>query len=292
VSLIDISYFVGQLHIPNTEQESVAQRVNWTIQKYEQEFLRRLLGYPLYKAFVSNLQVVAPAVPDQRMLDILYGKEYTNLQGYLTKWRGLIVTDNPVFTMAGEAAYKPPVYLTAGTTLGFIAGTSSFVFDGSLGKMDWRGWTPIIFRSGPMVPDVDYSWDKATGTLQLLVPNDKFGPQEKLSVQFELRTDPINSTDVGPKQSPIANYIYYWERRNQFTKTTDFGEVVSTADNTSNKTSNEKMAHAWNEMSEWVCEFIEFMDTYSSSDPAIYPEWQWMYRCDTLRYFEFVNPIF
>ncbi|HEY4288264.1 MAG TPA: hypothetical protein VGN00_14265 [Puia sp.] len=292
MSLIDISYFVGDINIPNTDQEPVQQRVNYAIQKYEQEFLRKLLGYPLYKAFISSLQVIPPAVPEQRMVDILYGKEYTNLQGRLTQWRGLILTDNPVFNLAGEYIFKPAVYLTAGTSIGLTPGTTSFTFDGTLGRPDWRGWTPVIFRSAPMEPGVDYSWNPDTAQLNLLKPGDKFGNGDKLFVQFELRTDPIDSTDVSPKQSPIANYIYYWHRRGQFTKTTDFGEVTSTADNTINRTSNEKMASAWNEMHDWVCEFIEFMDTYTSQEPVIYPEWQWIYRWDTIRHFEFMNPIF
>jgi hypothetical protein len=293
MSLIDISYFVGDINnIPNTDQVAVQQRVNYCIQKYEQEFLRKLLGYPLYKAFVASLQVVAPAVPEQRMLDILYGKEYTNLQGYLTQWRGLIMTDNPVFNLAGEFIYKPPVYLTAGTSIGLTPGATTFTFDGTVGTPDWRGWTPIIFRAGPLEPGVDYSWDPDAGRLSLLRAGDKFGPGEKLSVQFQLRTDPIDSTDVAPKQSPIANYIYFWYRRSQFTKTTEFGETISTADNTQNVSANEKMATAWNEMHHWVCEFIEFMDTNSSQGPTVYPEWQWIYRWDTIRHFEFANPIF
>jgi hypothetical protein len=292
MSLIDISYFVGELNIPNTDQQPVRERLDRAILKYEQEFLRKLLGYPLYKTFVTGLQVVPPATPDQRILDILYGKEYTNLQGYLTQWRGLIMTDNPVFTMAGQLSYKPPVYLTVGTTLGMVAGTSSFTFDGSAGKMDWRGWTPIPFRSAPMEPGVDYSWDPDSGDFNLIKANDKLGAGEKFSVQFELRSDPIEATDLSPNQSPIANYVYYWDRRNQFTKTTDFGEVINTADNTRNIDSNQKMARAWNEMGEWVCEFIEFMDTNSSINPSVYPEWLWIYRWDTLRYFEFMNPIF
>lgn len=292
MSLIDISYFVGDLTIPNMDQEAVLERITWYIQKYEQEFLRRLLGYPLYKAFVAGLNVAAPAVPDQRFLDILYGKEYTNLQGYLTQWRGLIRTDNPVFNMAGEYVYKPPITIKAGITPGFPSGVNTVTFDGTNGTPDWRGWNPIFFRGTIMEVGVDYSWDIDTGQWTLLIANDKTGPSEKFFVSFQLRTTSINSIDISPKQSPIANYIYYWYRRSGATQYTGIGEVLTSAENSSNQDPNQKMASAWNEMSEMVGEFLEFMDTNTSLTPGVYPEWLWIYRWDTMREFQFINPIF
>jgi len=292
MSLIDISYFVGDLTIPNTNDQPVIERLNWYIGKYEQEFLRKLLGYPLYKAFIIGLNVAPPATPDQRFLDILYGKEYVNLQGYLAQWRGLIRTDNPVFNMAGEYVYKPPVTIKGGITPGFTAGVKAVIFDGTNGTPDWRGWDPIFFRSAPMEKDVDYSWNKETGQWVLLPDNDKIGPGEKFFVEFELRSDPITSIDVSPKQSPIANYIYYWYRRAGATQDTGIGEVRTNAENATNQDPNQKMATAWNEMSGMIAEFIEFMDVNASLSPQVYPEWLWVYRWDTMREFQFSNPIF
>lgn len=292
MSLIDISYFVGDITIPNTDQVPVAERVNWYIGKYEQEFLRKILGYALYKAFIADLNVTAPATPSQRMLDILYGKEYTNLQGYLTQWRGLIMTDNPVFNMAGGYVYKPPITITGGSTPGFSSGVSAVIFNGMNGTPNWRGWDPIFFRGAPMEKDVDYSWDKETGEWALLVNNDKVGLNEKFFVSFELRTDPIVSTDIMPNQSPIANYVYYWYRRAVATQDTGIGEVRTKAENADNQNPNQKMATAWNEMSCRVGEFVEFMDANSANDHSIYPEWLWNYRWDTIREFEYSNPIF
>lgn len=292
MSLIDISYFVGDLTIPNTDKVTVLERVNWYIQKYEQEFLRKMLGYPLYKAFITGLNVTPPAIPAQRFIDILYGKEYTNLQGYLTQWRGLIRTDNPVFNLAGEYIYKPPVTITAGSTPGFPTGVNTVTFDGTNGTPDWRGWKPIFFRASPMEEGVSYSWNIVTGVWTLLIANDKTGPSEKFFVSFQLRTDPIISTDVSPKQSPIADYIYYWFRRNSATQDTGIGETRTKAENADNQNPNQKMASAWNEMSAMVGEFLEFMDTNTSLAPQVYPEWLWIYRWDTIREFQFSNPIF
>lgn len=293
MSLIDKTYFVEDLDIPNTDEQAVSERINGYIQRYEPEFLKKLLGFPLYKAFVSGLNTIPPAVPNQRFIDILYGKEYTNLQGYLTEWRGLIMTANPVFNLAGGYVFKKPEYLTAGTTPGLIPGATTALFDGSLGSYaDWRGWTPIIFRNGPLTPDVDYSWDPETGLLSLLAVGDKFGDMEEFFFQFELRTDTVPSTDITPKRSPIADYVYCWYSRAGATQSTGIGEAQANASNSNNQSPNQKMAQAWNDMHRWVWEFIEFMDTNTSQNPTLYPEWQWIFRWETLRAFEFSNPIF
>lgn len=290
MSLIDISYFVNELNVPNTDQAPVMARLTAFIQKYEQEFLRHLLGYPLYKAFITGL---ATTPPPQRILDILYGKEYISLQGFLTQWRGLIMTDSPVYNFGGQTVYKKPVYITVGVTPGFVANTNIVVPDGTNGTDDWRGWDPILFRgSQPLVPDTDYSWDTDSGTLTLLRANDVWGDAEKLLSLFDARTDSLDSTDTYPAQSPIANYIYCMYRRSAATQTTDFGEVRTTPENSIDQDDNQKIALAWNELHHWVMEFIMFMETNQSLYPTVYPEWQWLFRWEAIRYFEFSNPIF
>jgi hypothetical protein len=291
MSFIDASYFVGDLNIPNSGQSEVAERITWFIEKYEPLFLRQLLGYPLYKAFVSGM-AVTPA-PDRRFLDILYGKEYTDFEGRIQLWKGLIVTDNPVFTMAGSSSYKKPVYITVGTTAGFMANTNSATLDGTNGADDWRGWTPILFRDGGLINEgIDYSWDSATGLLTLLVVNDVFDAGETFSAQFELRTNPINAPDITPNESCIANYIYCKYRSNNSTQTTDFGEVVTNAENSANASPRKKIASAWNEMKEWVKQFCAFMEATQAADPTIYPEWTLQDEHHALKYFGFMNPIF
>lgn len=290
MSFIDASYFVGDLTIPNSGSPEVAERISWYIQKYEPLFLQKLFGYPLYKAFVAGM---ANTPPDQRFLDILYGKEYTDFQDRIQLWKGLIVTDSPVFTIAGNASYKKPVYITVGTTAGFTANTKVATLDGTNGTDDWRGWTPILFRgNAPLTPDVDYSWDIATGVLTLLALNDVFGPAEKFFAQFEQRTDPINAPDITPNESCIAGYVYYWYRRRNATQTSDFGEVVTSAENSINASPRKKMASAWNAMSEWVKQFCAFMEATQIADPTIYPEWTLPDEHHALKHFGFMNPIF
>jgi hypothetical protein len=293
MSFIDASYFIGELTIPNSDSLSVAERITWFINKYEPEFLRKLMGYPLYKAFVAGMNVVLPATPAQRFLDILYGKEYTDFQGYVQKWNGLVVTDSPVFNLSGGLAYKKPVYLTAGITPGFIAGINTVTFNGSVPTDDWRGWTPIITRAGIMKPEIDYSFNTVTGEVTLLRTGDKFNNNEDFFVQFELRTDgAVPVIDLSANRSLIANYVYYWYRRSNATQYAGIGEVMTKAENSDNANPRRKIASAWNEMNTWVEEFCAFMQATQDATPLVYPEWTQVNKYDALKEFGFMNPIF
>lgn len=287
MSFIDASYFIAELNIPNTGEEAVAQRVTWFINKYEPIFLQKLFGYPLYKAFVAGMNVAPPATPDQRFLDILYGKEYTDYQGRLQKWKGLIVTDSPVFNLSGGLAYRKPEYITAGVTTDFPSGGNQVTFP------EWIGWTPIIIRITIMKPDVDYSWDIDTGELTLLKAGDKFGNQEDFFVSFRLRTDgAVPVLDLSANESCIANYVYLKFRKAGATQYTGIGEVLTQAENSINISPRKKIAAIWNEMSQWAKEFCEFIVASQTADPTAYPEWTSIDEHDALKTFGFMNPNF
>lgn len=83
MSLIDATFFVKKLSIPNTSDAAVAETVTSYINQYETMFLVKLLGYPLYKEYKAS-------PTDQRFKDIIEGKEYANLNGLLAKWNGLV----------------------------------------------------------------------------------------------------------------------------------------------------------------------------------------------------------
>lgn len=289
MSFIDASYFVGNLNIPNSDQLSVLQNISWFIKKYEPEFLLRAMGYPLYKVFAEGMNVIPPATPSTRYLDILYGKEYTNVYGLVTKWNGLIVTDDPIFNLSGGYVYKKPIYMKAGVTTGLTSGVNTAVFDGTGGKDDWRGWTPILSRTAIMKPGIDYSWDPDTGTVVLLVPGDVFGNGEYFVAQFELRTNAtVAVIDVAVNQSIIANYVYYWYARNNTTQSTGIGEVRTESENSTAVSPRQKMISAWNEMYRGVKGLMRFLEANTDT----YPEWTNQYEQGALRHFKFINPIF
>lgn len=101
MSLIDETYFVGDLVIPNansTNQAGVAvlERLTWFIEKYEPIFLKDLLGYDLWKLVdtqITQEEENSPATPLPRLDRIINGYEYTGQNAKVYKWRGLIFTE-------------------------------------------------------------------------------------------------------------------------------------------------------------------------------------------------------
>jgi len=70
--IIDYTYFEkGNLFIPIRDIDE-REKVEWYIKKYEPVYLKAVLGYDLYKAFIDGTQVN----PEQRFLDLLDGGDY------------------------------------------------------------------------------------------------------------------------------------------------------------------------------------------------------------------------
>lgn len=91
--IIDITYFKGRITLGNvaTGSDSLADTdlVDVYIPDMEVEYLKKALGYPLYKAFVDGLAETTPA---QKWLDLKNGKEYTkNDKTY--NWGGFANTE-------------------------------------------------------------------------------------------------------------------------------------------------------------------------------------------------------
>jgi hypothetical protein len=84
MSLIDTSYFYGDLSIAQVTEESVETVVKRFIVFYEPALLTNLLGYELYKNYQAGI-----LAGTQKYKDIRDGKEYTNRAGRFNKWRGL-----------------------------------------------------------------------------------------------------------------------------------------------------------------------------------------------------------
>lgn len=96
MSLIDTTFFVANLNITNTDDATIAETLTWFINKYEQMFLEKLFGYPLYVKYKAN-------PTDQRFKDIIDGKEYTDINGYLNKWNGLVETIKEAIPSSGNS---------------------------------------------------------------------------------------------------------------------------------------------------------------------------------------------
>lgn len=86
--LINSSFFVRELSIPNLNTvtsggTAIKERLDSFIAKYEPRCLLEILGYELLKAYNA-------APTSQRMKDLKDGVEYTDENGDLKKWQGLV----------------------------------------------------------------------------------------------------------------------------------------------------------------------------------------------------------
>ena len=82
MSLIDQTYFKGTIAIPASKYEPI----QGVIDKYEPQLITDLFGYELAKL----IKDYDPLISEQRIIDIVQGKEFTTRGGYLQMWNGLI----------------------------------------------------------------------------------------------------------------------------------------------------------------------------------------------------------
>jgi len=81
-TLINQSFFIRDINLPNTTEAKVIERIQSFINKYEPQCLLQILGYPLYK--------LVGVESSARMTALLSGAEYTDEAGELQKWQGLV----------------------------------------------------------------------------------------------------------------------------------------------------------------------------------------------------------
>jgi len=83
--IIDSSYFKADIHIAGLSSTGVQDSVSMFIDKYEPEYLIKILGYDFYKSFTD---AIAEEAPDDKWTKLLTGDTYTDAQGITQKWYG------------------------------------------------------------------------------------------------------------------------------------------------------------------------------------------------------------
>lgn len=167
--LIDRTYFIGEINLPNTNQLAVQENLDFLISKREPELLTQLFGYEMFKAFTTGL--TEDPVP-QRWVDLRDGVDYQD-GDVLRHWMGLVAID-------GE-----------------------------------------------------------------------------------------------PKESLIANYVYYWFTRKEATQTSGVGEVATKTENSVRVSPMAKQVRAWNEMVGWIAELFNYLQVKQDE----FPEWKPDNKC-------------
>jgi len=272
MSLIDKTYFVGELNIPNTNKPDVEERLTWFIEKHERPFLEQLLGVKLYQAFVNGL--IAPTV-DQRWTDLIQGKVYTNRAGQQARWKGLVpsadhslildvASSTDIVVGRGSNAYDPIVNSTSVTIPPSIVG-KPFQFE-------QRGF-------GQLRKD-EYT---VVGNVLTLLNGWKFDSGN--TYFYNVYSIGISGTPGIVKESIIANYIYFHWMQDKVSNTVGIGEVKTKAENAEVFTPKVKMITAWNELSQEVVSLMDFIQSNRSD----YSEWESFMYSRTLNYFRPIN---
>lgn len=254
--LIDRTYFVGELNIPNASSAAVGSLVDLFIEKYEEQFLNDALGYSLHKALKAGLQEVPVA---QKWTDLIEGVEYTDTNSKTKFWKGL-VSQPPSVLNALDAINDIDVRVGRGQQFDPVAATTSTTIPTALVGKDF-----VIYQRalGKLIPGIDYSVSGSTLTLltgQFAI-NDWY--------TYKSATLAINTSTGTSKASPIANYVYYWYMRNNHTQTASTGETKGKHENADTASMAVKLTRAWNEMSEWVCDLVDYLNAKKDD----YTEW-------------------
>jgi hypothetical protein len=247
VSLIDKTYFVGELDIPNWSNANVAARLQLFIDKYEARFLKQLLGNDLYTDFIAGIQ---EDPMDELWSNLLYGAGL---------WSGLVQMDSSLAAsvlaagntavVVGRGQAYDPAPDTSTTTIppAYVGRTFRFLQRG-FGQYRSDELTiagdQLTLPAGFIFSDGDTYFYDAPYSLSL-------------------------TGESTSKQSLIANYVYYWWMRDSATKTMGVGEGQPQLENATRTNNAQKMARAWNEMADGVRTLYEWLD----ENKTLYPNW-------------------
>lgn len=155
-SLINNSFFIRSLNIPNLNDAKILERLNYFIQQYEPECLEDILGYALYKVFLTE--------NTDRMTWLTYGAEYVDGYGVTRNWKGLVhdqnisLIANYIYFMIQEASASQ----TTGSNTSIPKGESSILVSPA-DKMiaAWNFYSHEVFSM------INYLWFKKVGNDRL-----------------------------------------------------------------------------------------------------------------------------
>lgn len=92
-TIIDYTYFTGKISLPQTANTEGRTTVTQFIETCEPEYLKKTLGYELWKAFTEG--IAGSGTPDQRWVDLLEGKDFQyNDRSY--SWAGFVAMPSPI----------------------------------------------------------------------------------------------------------------------------------------------------------------------------------------------------
>lgn len=256
--IIDHTYFIGKLNLPQTGNTEGVALVEDFIKRYEPEYLERVLGLNLYKAFIAGLQ--EDPIPD-RWLDLLTGVDFT-YKNHLHHWNGFApLSEGSILNV--DEANKIELIVDGPGEFDPVDGSDELTLPPSFvgvpftielrGTGDLRGTTsPEYTVAGNLLTLISQTWNSGA-TIFL---------KKGTSIFIE------NTTTI--KRSPIANYVYYKFLEDDAQTTTLVGQASTYTENATRVNPVPKMIDAWNDMIKMNRELNRFLMT----NKTVYPEWQ------------------
>jgi hypothetical protein len=161
MSLIDETYFIGELNLPNLNEESEIERLQLFIDKYEPKFLTELLGYGLYKDFKAGLLVNPVADKWKALRD---GGEYT-YSGSTFRWNGLKQADGSMIAnyvyywwMRNELTQTTGMGEVATKSENSVRVSASNKMTSAWNEMVNQVWALTSFMNASIVDYPDWQW--------------------------------------------------------------------------------------------------------------------------------------
>lgn len=93
MAITDSSYYINDVNIPLSTDDDLNKQFLSAVERYENEVLKKLLGYTLWKEYVVG---IAEETPDKKWTDLRDGAEFTfEVDGHTVKekWNGLLNDD-------------------------------------------------------------------------------------------------------------------------------------------------------------------------------------------------------
>lgn len=273
-TIIDETFFVGDISIQNTGSESVKLKISEFIDQYYKECLIGILGYPLYKALINE----------------------TNGTFVRQIFGNLIRNDEQI---------------KVGTTEGFNENENYFVFDGTLGKPDYRGYEIVpseLTGRGILKKGIDYSWNKTTGRFELIIQNDVFAIDTVYNIHFQPSPVYVSTEGSGEpvsqrmidllygkeftnykgeldyfegllygspeiNKSLIADYVFYFYIKSNFSQFSGVNVKLQKSEKGTLISPVDKMLTAWNRFSEKTKQMCSFLWSMNNKvQIPVYPE--------------------
>lgn len=281
MSLIDESYFIGKLTIPQLGQPAVVDNLNAFIGYEEPPFLQAALGFELWQDFMNGL-AQDPIDPIWTALrdgaDFLANGLWPPFQwknGWMNYRRDWFIPMKPVRRMhwVGFLGSQPQgsannslgliLVFTVGQAGAPVAGTSTFtssLLAGTQYTLERRGF-------GTMT-DADVNINNNGQTITLLKPGDKFNLGEVFILHFALAQ--TTSMASSAYYSPLAQYVYYQYFRDNAGNLSAFGVVESQSENSTPGTGFLKMYDAYKGMSDSILKLWQYLEL---QNVAVYPSY-------------------